>query len=636
MANILNIGTSALQTLQRAISTTGHNIANVNTEGFSRQRVDFGTLPPQLIGSGFIGTGVTTLGISRSYNEFLAADVRDRSSSAAGAQTLADLTGQVSNILADPSTGLGPALDQFFSAVQDVASNPGSLPERQVLMGQAEVLQDRFTYLNQQFQGLSDQANSRLDSAVDQINRFAQGIASLNDRIVLASNTGNEANDLLDARDRMLTQLSSVVGVNTVAQDDGAVNVFIGKGQSLVIGAKSSNLTTFQDPVDPTRRNIGFESATNPADIGQFLTGGEVGAVLSFRSGTLDSARSELGLIAAGVSESFNRQQSLGLDLDGNFGSAFFTTPEASVSIGRNNTGTAIVSAVIDSASELTGDRYELSFDGTDFELRNLDTNNSQTVAGPSFSVDGVTVSLSGTAAAGDSFLIAPVELAASKFDLAISDPRQIAAAAPLRSSATVSNAGTGGLAALAADDVTGLPLAGPVTLTFNPDAMGAGLPGFDVAGMSGGPIAYDPSSESAGKQVSLGDLSFRLEGVPVEGDSFGIQNNLDGSGDNRNALAMAQLQEKGTLIGETQSFQDVYSGLFTQVAVRGRQASASAETESALLQQAISTQNGSQGVNLDEEAANLLRYQQAYQAAAQVIAVADEVFQVLLNATAR
>lgn len=639
MANVLNIGTSALLSLQRAISTTGHNIANVNTEGFSRQRVEFAALEPQLSGAGFVGSGVTIGAITRSFDQFLASDVRDRSASAAGATTLADLSGRVDNILADPSTGLAPVINEFFAAVQDVANNPGSIPERQVLLGQAEVLADRFQYLSDSFGGLDQEANQRIDNSVQQINALAEGIADLNDRIVSETvrSGGQSPNDLLDARDQLLNRLAEQIGVTAVEQGDGAINVLIGNGQGLVVGNSASQLETFSDPFDVSRVNVGISGIAVQADIGRFLSGGELGAVLEFRGNVLDDATAELGLIATGLAATFNQQQSLGLDLNGNFGGDFFRPLAPTVVQSTSNTGSGAVTATITDPVNLTGNEYALRFDGANYTLTNTTTNSSVTGAGPSFSIDGVDITVAGAPAAGDEFLIAPVAQGANLFDVLISDPRAFAAASPVRGSTSLANAGSGILDDISVSDVGSLPLGGDVVLSFSPDALGAGVPGFVVSGgLAGGPIAYDPATDANGVDVTLGDISFTLRGIPVDGDSFSIQNNVDGSGDNRNALALAELQTERTLNGGTASYQDAYAALVADVAVGTRQANNAASTESALLEQSRGALNGAQGVNLDEEAANLIRYQQAYQAAAQVIAVADEVFQTLLNATRR
>ena len=638
MADLLNIGTSALLSLQRALSTTGQNIANVNTAGYSRQRVDFATLPPEATGAGFLGTGVKVDSITRSYDQFLAQDVRSRSSSSAGFSTLSGLTSRIDNLLADPSVGIAPGIEGFFGALQDVANNPGSIPERKVLLGEASELAGRFQALDTQLRSLNSEVSQRITTTVKDINALASNIASLNEQVVRATTAtgGQPPNDLLDARDQAINRLAEKVGVTTVMQEDGAVNVLVGNGQALVVGFTASELQTFRDPFDATRVNVGIAGLASSTDIGRFLTGGELGAALSFRGGVLDSTRNELGLLAAGIAATFNEQHSRGMDLNGQLGGNFFRPLEPAVAASSSNTGAATVSASLGDVSALTGADYRISFDGAQWTLRNEQTGASQTGAGPAFTVDGVDIAISGTPAAGDSFLIQPVGQGANLFALEITNAADFAAASPVRNSAGSANLGNASLSALSVDDAAGLPLGGAITLTFNPDALGVGVPGYDVAGSAGGPIAYNPATDSGGIAVTLGGLSFELGGTPVAGDTLSIANNTDGSGDNRNALALGDLQTAQTLDGGTASYQDSYAGLVADVAVSSRQASAAADAESTLLQQAISARDSVQGVNLDEEAADLLRFQQAYQAAAQVISVADTVFQTLLDATRR
>ncbi len=638
MADLLNIGTSALLSLQRALTTTGQNIANVNTEGYSRQRVGFASLPPEATGAGFLGTGVTIDSISRSFDQFLAQDVRSRSSTSAGSSTLSALVSRIDGLLADSAVGVAPGIEGFFNALQDVANNPGSLPERQVLLGEANELASRFQALDGQLRSLDSEVSQRITTSVKDINSLAASIAALNEQITRATaqSGGQPPNDLLDARDQAINRLAEKIGVTTVTQEDGAVNILVGSGQALVVGSSVTELQTFRDPFDASRVNVGLSGAASGVDIGRFLSGGELGAALSFRSGVLDSVRNELGLLATGISATFNAQHSLGMDLQGLPGGNFFRPLEPAVSGSAANTGTATVTASLADVSALTGADYRLSFDGSQWTLRNQQTGASQTGAGPTFSIDGVGISIGGTAAAGDSFLIQPVAQGANLFAVAVGNPASIAVASPVRSSVGSGNLGDAGLAGLAVDNVAGLPLSGAISLTFNPDALGAGVPGYDVSGIAGGPIAYDPATDSGGVEVTLGGLRFELSGTPAAGDTLGIVNNTDGTGDNRNGLALAALQTSRVLAGGTASYQDAYASLVADVAVRSRQASASADADSVLLQQAVSSRDSVQGVNLDEEAANLLRYQQAYQAAAQVISVAETVFQALLDATRR
>ena len=637
MADILNIGASALLSLQQAINTTGHNIANVNTDGYSRQRVHFDTLPPQLSGNGYIGSGVEVDSIQRFYDQFLVSDIRSRTSSQSGFQTFHELSTRLDQMLADPNVGLGPVIDNFFGALQDVSNNPGSMPEREVLLGEAQALADRFHYLDSNFRNISSEVNARLELSVSEINSLAANIAELNQQISSASaQAGGKPNDLLDQRDQLLVELSAKVNVTTVEQSDGSVNVMIGKGQALVVGFTAEQLQTFADPFDGTQTLVGVAGVGGGSnDLSRFLNGGELGAVLDFRARVLNPARNELGLLAAGLSSTFNEQHRLGQDLDGQLGGDFFLPLDATTASHPDNSGLSSVAATIADATQLTGDDYSLRFEAGQWTLTNLTTKVSQTGAGP-FSVDGLTITPAGAPVSGDSFLVQPTLQSASQFSVALTQAEDFAAASPLRSYEELSNTGSAALADLVVTDIAALPLAGPVTLTFNPDALGAGVPGFDVSGIAGGPLAYNPATENNGKTFTLGGFDFTVNGVPQSGDELVIENNVNGVGDNRNALLLAGLQSEKNLLGGKASYQGVYGGLVADIGVKTRQAETSANTESILLEQAQSARDSVSGVNLDEEAANLIRFQQAYQAAAQVIAVADQLFQTLLNATQR
>tara|TARA_B100001540_G_scaffold312238_2_gene333013 strand:- start:2254 stop:4170 length:1917 start_codon:yes stop_codon:yes gene_type:complete len=638
LADLLNLGTTSLLSLQRAISTTGHNIANVNTEGYSRQRVNFATQPTQFQGGSYFGSGVTIDSVERIYDQYLAADVRERTSSQAQFETYYSLASRLDGLMADPAVGLGPVLDGFFGAVQDVANNPGSLPERQVLLAEAQTLADRFHYLDANFRNLDSEINARIEAVVGEVNSLAQGIADLNRQITQAAarGGGDAAPDLLDARDRLVNELAGKISVTTVEQSDGSLNVMIGNGQPLVVGTTAERFQTAADPADPTQTMVGV---ANPAgeltDLARFLGGGELGALLDFRGQTLNNARNQLGLVAAGVTAAFNEQNRLGIDLNGQPGGDFFLPLDATLTAQQGNSGLSAVAATIDDVGALTGDDYSVRYSGGQWTVTNLGTGVAQSGAGP-FTVDGLSIAASGTPAEGDAFTVQPTRQSATLFAVAITDPATFAAAAPLRGQASLGNTGSADIDALVVNDSAGLPLGSPVTLTFNPDALGPGVPGYDVAGIAGGPLAYDPLTESNGKTFTLGGFEVTLSGSPGAGDVLSIENNSGASGDNRNALALAGLQTERGLFGGTASFQDAYGSLVADIGVQTRQAQTGSETESVLLEQSIAARDSVSGVNLDEEAANLIRFQQAYQAAAQFIAVADQVFQTLLNATQR
>lgn len=642
MADIFGIGVSALNSLQRAITTTGHNIANVNTEGYSRQEVTFGARPPQREGASFIGSGTSLQSVRRAYDQFLGGELLSRQSSFSSLNAYHELATRLDNLVADQDSGLNVSIQQFFQALQDVSNDPTSIPAREVLLSRAQTLEDRVGYLNQSLDSLENNSNERLRSAVGEINGLAGSIASTNLEITraLISSPDNPPNDLLDERDQLLSQLSEQIGITTIEQADGAINILVGSGQPLVVGASVQPLETQFDPLNPNRLDVTFAGLTTTRDVisGQ-IRGGEVQGILDFRRQVLDPVRGEVGLLVQGLTELVNEQHSSGLDLNGQAGSNFFTPIDPQAVASGNNAGSATVSISIDNISELLPTDYRLDFDGGQWQLRNLANNSVQNFASLPQTVGGITISSTGAPSAGDAFLLRPVGSSSGRFSVQISRPEQIAAAGLIRGQANISNGGDANLTGLTVSDAGSLPLAGPIDLTFDPNALGAGVPGFVVTGGPGGTLAYDPATESSGKSFTLagfGDASFTVSGIPVAGDALTIQNNTGAVGDNSNALAIANLQNARLLNGNNSSFSDLYGRTVAKVGLSTSQAQSSLGTERALLNNTVQEVQGVSGVNLDEEAANLLRYQQAYQAAAQIISAASQLFDTLLSATRR
>jgi flagellar hook-associated protein 1 len=548
-SGILGIGTSGLLAFQRGLTVTGHNIANAATDGYSRQRVDLNTRTPQFAGNGYIGTGVEVGGISRIFDQFVENQLRGATSSSAQYSLFHDYAKRVDALLANPDSGLAPGLQRFFAAVQDVTTDPTSLPARQVMIAEAESLSDRFGSLFQQLENQRTLVNGQIETTVDEINSLAQALAGLNQGIVGAMGRAGGAppNDLLDQRDRLVRDLAERVNVTTVLQDDGALNVFIGNGQSLVVGNTASELVAAPLGEDPMQVGIGYAGTGGTiSDITRFMTGGRLGALLDLRTSVLDTAQNSLGLTAVGLAHAFNAQHREGQDLQGAPGLDFFKAPEPEVLARRGNSATGAPLVSIGDLDRLTSEDYRLRFNGTDWELRRA--SNSQLVgdwASVGLAIDVGTVS---GAAAGDSFLIRPTRSAAADIGVAIGDPRKVAA------------------------------------------AQGNGNDG-------NGAVAV---------------------------------------GDNRNALKLAGLQDARFLAGGTATIEGTYNTMIGEVGTRTRQAEIAAQSQQRLLDEARNMRDSISGVNLDEEAANLLRYQQAYQAAAQVIAVSSTLFDTLLMAVRR
>ncbi|WP_243039283.1 flagellar hook-associated protein FlgK [Dyella sedimenti] len=622
MSNLLNIGASGLSAAQVALSTVGNNISNVNTAGYSRQTVVQVESITQSAGNYTIGSGVDVQSVQRAYSDFLTTALWSSNSGLQRATTYNDLATTLNGALS-ASGNLQSALDNFYGAFSTVANTPGVASSRQSLLGNASSLVTVFNTLGQQLASQQSQVNSQIGNTVNSINSVASSIADLNAKIREAGD--NPPNDLLDQRDSMVQTLSGYLGVSTYTQKDGTISVYASSGQALVSGDKSFALTTGGNAYDASRTDV-FDSTGT--DISSKLSGGSLGALLDYRSNVLDGVQNQLGQAAVALASSVNQQQSMGLDLYGKQGGSMFSVPSPAVQASSANQGSASVSAAISDVSQLTSNDYVLSYDGANW---NLQTTSGQSVAmtanaDGTYSADGLTFTLSGTAQAGDSFQIQPTRQAATGLALTMTDPNDIAAAAALAATAATSNTGNGSIGSVTVDDPANAALLSNATVSFPT----AGT--YQVLG-SDGVTVLASGSYAPGQTISANGWSITPSGTPAAGDSFSIGINSNGLNDTSNALALAGLADKGVLAGGTQSVVDAYGTLTTNIGTVGSQAQTNLTTQTSLYNQAMSAQQSVSGVNLDEEAANLVRYQQAYQASAQVISTAQTIFSSLITA---
>lgn len=643
MAGIINIGVSALNAFKRQMETTGHNIANVNTEGYSRQVVQFDTREPGLSSVGYIGSGVDVASVQRRYDDFLAARVRDYSSSHEEFAVYQQRASQIDNVIADSATGIDEMLQQFFAAVNDVADDPTSISARSVMLNRAGQLSDRFTSLDGWLEDMRHQLNQDLELEVNEMNSLAQSLAAVNARITAMNGApGGIPNDVLDQRDKLIDDLSKYTNVSTLAQSDGTVNVFIGTGQALVVGTNYSTLGVTNNAAAADRKEIVIRQAGGlSVNVTAQMTGGSLGGLLRFRDEVLDETQNALGRMAIGLGSFFNAEHQTGMDLDSQLGGDFFTVAGPQVLGHSANNAASNIAVAFDDVADLTTHEYELRFDGSSWTMADLNTGGTVALSGVGtpanpFVADGMRIVI-GSATAGDSYRLRPTRLGASSMDVLVSDERDIAAADPVRTSAASGNSGTGTIVsgALTARSTSGpgaLPAVG-VTLTFD-----STLNRFNVS--SGGTIAYNPATDSGStltlSLAGLGDFSFEMTGTPGNGDQFLLADNAGGVGDNRNARHLADLQNANLMIGGTASFGGTYGALIADVGTKTSQAAGNANVQNQLLGQAEAAKSEVSGVNLDEEAADLVRFQQAYQAAAQVISVANSLFDSLLSAVRR
>lgn len=646
-ADPLNIGISGLLAFQRMLATSSHNITNANTEGYSRQRVELGTRNPLFSAPGYMGSGVQVESVRRIHDAYLTTQLQVTTASSGQLQTFYDLAAQMDAMLADPQAGLTPNLQAFFDAVQDVADDPSAIPPRQVMLSTAVSLTDRLGFLDERLQDMQAGADRSLSELVKEVNSLADAIANVNRDIVNAVGAGSGAvpNDLYDRRETLLRDLADKVAVRTLEQDNGAVNVFVGNGQTLVVGYNSQHLELIDDQYQSTRLSIGYDTGAGVVDIAGQLRGGAIGGVLQFRDQMLDPARNALGRIAVGLSAGFNDQHQLGMDLNGQLGISFFNdlttlTPEVLPASSNNGLPPAVLSAVITDSSLLTTSDYVVNYDGANVNLLRADdqavmasVSLAAFTGGSPLSADGIQVSYGGgTLAVADNFLVRPVFNGAHDLSVQVREPSQVAAAAPIRTSANIANSGSGTISPgrVLPPAPVNADLLQPVTITFTSptsydiSGVGAGLPSVGNV--------YDPVN---GAVVSVNGWEVELGGSPVAGDVFSVGSNAGGVSDNRNSLLLAQLQGAATLLGGA-NYQTAYAQLISDVGVDTHQADVAAQAQHTLLDQLVARRESLSGVNLDEEAANLVRYQQAYEAAAQVMSVASDMFDTVLAALRR
>ncbi len=622
--DIFNIGLSALLASQRGLATTGHNIANVNTAGYSRQRVTFETREPQFIGIGFAGKGVDIQSITRVANDFLVDQLRIATSNQALADKTVELIDQVDTQIGDALISSG--IQSFFNSMSDANNDPRLMATRQVVVESARATVSRFQEQEEQLNGLARSVNRQMGGVIEKINSLTGSIARINQDIALGAGlaSGVVPNDLLDKRDQLLVDLSKLVGVSTQQRSDGMVNVLIGDGQLVVTGGNSEDLQVTSNILDASRTEISFKVGNALTQVTSAINGGELGALVTFRDGTLEPARNSIGQMAATFALSMNEQHRQGMDLRGALGGDMFTIPPPVVKFPASNTGTLTAAFNLNDVGGLTNSDYRLTHDGTNLLLFKLTDGSSRTLSGAGpFNVDGMTLAFGTAPVAGDSFLIQPTKTVPRGMKFLATDPASLAMAAPNRTSRSNSNISDSTISRAEVLDATNAALLTTTTLVFdNPPTT------YKVNGV-GASVAF-----TNGSNIDLNGWRIQITGSPAVGDTFTVQSNAGGAGDNTNGLALSKLQSKPILEGGTATLQEVYGVLTGVVGAAASQARVSSQALGTLTENAEAARDSLAGVNLEEEAANLLRFQQAFQAAAQVIKAADQAFQAIIAAT--
>ncbi len=648
MANLFGISVSGLFVAQQNLTTTSHNITNVNTEGYSRQRVDQEARTPVRLGDNYVGTGVIASSIDRYYSEAATNSLRESTSEYEKLTAYQEMSARLDGLLADEAAGLSPAMLNFYDSVQDLSNDPSSISARQVVISSGESLAGTFKFLDDRMDDMYQDIDRDLEAEVSEANELADVVAELNRQITIVGNLpGSFPNDLLDKRDLAISQLAEKFDITTATQDDGSINVFVGTGQVLVYGATANTLSTQPNPYDTSRKELAITTGFGGASvqISTFIDGGRIGGLLQFRDEVLDEAANELGRVAIVLADQMNQQHNKGYDMDNNLGADMYTVGAPKAETSRDNAGALFyedANVSITDTTQLTGSDYRIDYDGANYTLTRMSDNTTWTSADGSFNEDGLSISQPTTDAtvAGDKAIIRPTVNGSSAFEMLLTQPKQIAAAAPLVASAANTNTGTGAV------ELNPIPdgfdaqaqhtanFGSTVAITFDdpPTTYSIAIDGVDM----GINVPYTegtqfPLAAPADPADFAPGFSINLTGTPVAGDVFTIEPNTDGVGDNRNASLLGEVETNNYILNQ-ESLQDAYSQLVSGVGSVTQRTNINLEAQLAMLDNAQQVKDQLSGVNLDEEAANLMKYEQAYQASARLIQTADQMFQTVLG----
>ncbi len=666
----MNVGVSALIANQQALTTTGHNIANVNSAAYSRQTIATKALVGQNMGTGYVGKGVQVATIMRNYNELLG-----KQSNAANAASAADAIRyqslvQMQDVYSGGDSSLGAAINSMMNAFADVEAAPADGTARNVVLTRMSELTARFRAASATLQEMDYATNQQVTNNVTLVNNLAGQVASLNTQIARALASGHQPNDLLDARDQIIREINQYVQTTQVDADSGAINLFVGGSQALVLGSSTGQLSVAETAEYPGSGKLSlYFSQPNGERVeltANMVGGGEIAGLLKFNNDDLVTGRNLLGRLALSIGTELNQQNKLGLTLSGNFGTDLFKLTTATTgwsNIAGYDAGNAAQSAqaAVTDTHALVASDYRIQFNGaggaqlvrlSDGKLTDLNvdpaTGIDQTVDGLQFTVPGA---VTNAAQKGQSILFQPFSKAADEIQPLVHNAADLAVSNAVTANITSSNAGTLQLSSLRTQDTAGLPATGnPVVLRFNTDGTilyanqtdidaAATPPGFDwttaakVQDAAGNSIQYE-----SGKPIQVNGWSITLTGTPGANgtDTVSVGNAKDlGDGyklNAGNASAFLALRDAAIFDNGT-SLSDGFSSAMAVIGTRTQSAKYAAELSETVANNLNADRTAVSGVNLDEEAARLLQYQQAYQASAKIISTAQSLFDSVLSA---
>lgn len=665
---LMSIGMRAMFANYSSMQTTGHNIANAQTPGYSRQTVQLQTSGGQSTGAGFFGKGVDVVTVQRASDAFLETQSQTAASMAAMDTARSDNLQQLETVFPPGDNGMGAAVGQFMNSFVDLANSPSDSSARQVILSDAAEVADRFATAGAQLDRLQSGVNSDLRNSVAQVNQMAAQVAKLNGDIAALRGTSSAPNDLLDQRDQLIKQIGNLVKVSTVAANDGSMGVFIAGGQRLVLGAEAQSLAVTPDPANTARSVISISDSGILHELStDLLVGGSISGLLKYQNEDLVAARNQLGQMAASVSARVNQIQGFGIDMGSppGAGDPIFAvgSPTAipNTHNARNASGgfASTVSLKVVDGTQLKASDYELEADpatagnyivtrgsdGVKFSMAPNGSDWSYTRlsdgAAMGDSMDGFQISFNGAPGGTDRFELQPVGRAATGMTRVLDNPAGIAAASPMTAVMGVANKGTATVAGLSVVDTSNVP---STTAAINFTDANGGY-SYTLTDASGNVTSSGTGTWTAGQPIAMNGFELNLDGVPASGDTLTVSKTAHPESNNGNALAIVGLRDEsfvgrdkqidGSLAdGETAT--DAYASTLANVGVRVQSAKTASTISTATSQQADAAVADKSGVNLDEEAGRLIQFQQGYQAAAKVLQVAQAIFDTLLQMASR
>ncbi|HHL3469593.1 TPA: flagellar hook-associated protein FlgK [Legionella pneumophila] len=645
--SILNIAYSGLNAFQRALDVTGNNIANFKTRGYSRQSIQFTPIASNRYAGSYIGAGVSVSSIYRNVDQFANAQVRSTLSYRTQYDAFYNQAIQIDKLLSQDGSSISVPLQTFFDSIGQLNSTPDNIATRGVVLKQSQLLAQQFNSLQIKLEEYERNSTLQVTESVKIINRITKELAEVNGKLL----GNNNIPELLDHRDELLKQLSGYTDLSIFDQGDGTISVGIASGDMLVAGTQQRDLVvgTGKDSIFGTKIFLS-SGGNNQVDITDRLTTGMLGGLIDYEKNVLGQASQLIGQMAIGLAQTFNTQHKLGMDMNSQIGKDFFTdfnSPGQMLKRSRasaDNSGTAVLSVNISDMSQVKLSDYDLIISDTGANelrlIRKSDgtsttlTWSSSPPAPPAGQVviDGMTITVNDLSqlANNDHYTLIPTRGAARDFALEIKDAYEIALASPVKTTASLNNTGQGQI------------ILGPVLNTasvnkqFRIDFISDTQ--YNLVNVTdsttAGPFAFVPNTNNV-IQIPDGitpSYSVVLSGIPKSGDQFTTDYNTGGFGDNRNGLILGNIQQNKIFSNGSETLFDRYGSLLAEVGGRTNQAKTSFESADILHKQALDFQDSKSGVNLDEEGANLLVFQQAYQAAGKLMEISNQIMNLLFD----